>query len=105
MRINCGLDVTFKNCKNCEFESHSEYLLHLRKEKPSIKTTFQNLVLGYECDIKSHIEVLKPMDEPIDTIKCSECDYKTCSEGKLEMHKVEHHEELYQYQTNHFYRE
>ena len=72
----------------------------MHKEKDhQIKQTFQNLVLGYESDLRDHIEVLKPMEESIDTIKCDECDHKTCSEGKLEMHKNECHEQLdYTYQ-------
>ena len=99
MRINCGLDVKYKTCRKCDFETHSEYLLRIHKERDhSIKQTFQNLILGYECDLQSHIEVLKPMEEPIDTFKCTECDLKLCSEGKIEMHKVEHHQELYTYQ-------
>jgi hypothetical protein len=55
MRINSGLDVKFKTYKKCDFESHSEYLLRLHKEKDhKLKQTCKNLVLGYECDIKSH---------------------------------------------------
>ena len=71
------------------------YLFHERDHK--IKQTFQNLVLGYECDFQGHVEVLKPMDEPIDTLKDSECEYKSCSDGKIEMHKTEYHQELYIY--------
>ena len=99
MRINCGLDTKYKTCRKCDFETHSEYLLRMHKERDhNLKQTFQNLVLGYECDIGSHLEVLKPMEEPIDTVKCAECDFKSCSEGKVEMHKVEYHEELYTHQ-------
>ena len=99
MRTNCGLDVKFKICRKCDFETHSEYILRMHKERDhNIKQTFQNLLLGYECDLQSHIEVLKPMEEPIDTINCTECDFKSCSIGKIEMHKVEHHQELYTYQ-------
>ena len=96
LRSNCGLDVTFKTCRKCDFESHSEFLLRLHKERDhNIKQTFQNLVLGYEYDLQYHIEVLKPMDEPIETLKCSECDYITCTEGKIMIHKTEQHEELF----------
>ena len=84
LRVNCGLDITHKTCRKCDFESHSEYLLRMHKEKDhNIKQTFQNLVLGYEYDVNSHIEVLKPMEEPIDIINCRKCNYKCCSEGKL----------------------
>ena len=98
LRDNCGLDVRFKICKKCDFETHSEYLLRLHQERVhKIKQTFQNLVLGYECDLKSHIEVLIPMEEEIDNLNCTECDFKSCTEGKIEMHKTEYHEELYMY--------
>ena len=84
MRVNCGLDVTFKTCRKCDFESHSEYLLRIHKERDhNLKQTFQNLVLGYESDLQSHIEVLKPMDEDININKFTECDCKTCSEGRI----------------------
>jgi hypothetical protein len=70
----------------------------MHKEKDHrIKQTFQNLVIGYEIDFQGHVEVLKPMDEPIDTLKCSKCEYKSCSDGKIEMHKTEYHQELYIY--------
>ena len=99
MRINCGLDMHYKTCRKCDFETHSEYLLRIHKERDhNLKQTFQNLQLGYDCDLKAHIEVLKPMEEPIDTSKCPECYLKFCSEGKVEMHKVESHQELYAYQ-------
>ena len=77
------------------FEKDCKMFGDVRDHK--IKQTFQNLVLGYECDFQGHVEVLKPMDEPIDTLKGSKCEYKSCSDGKIEMHKTEYHQELYIY--------
>ena len=56
-----------------------------------LKEAFQNLVLGYEIDLQTHIEVLQAMSEDIYTAKCDKCDYKACSEGKLQMHKNNNH--------------
>ena len=38
------------------------------------------------------------MDEDINIKKCTECEYKTSSEGRIEMHKSENHQDLYTYQ-------
>ena len=99
MRINCGLDTHYKTCRNCDFEIYSEYLFCKHKKREhNLKQTFQNLVLVYKCDNKSHLEILEPMEKPIDTVKCAECDFKLCKEGKYEMHNVEYHEQLYTHQ-------
>ena len=45
MRINCGLKTKYKTCRKCDFETHSEYLLRMHKERDhNLKQTFQNPV-------------------------------------------------------------
>ena len=93
LRMNCGLDVKSSKCRKCDYESHSEGLLRLHKERDhQIKQTFQNVVLGFKCDVRSHVVVLKSMDEPTDTLKCDSCEFKTCSFGEMEVHRKDHHE-------------
>ena len=81
-----------QKCKKCDFVSHSEGLLRKhRNEDHKLKDSFQNLVLGYEIDLKKHIEVLQAMGEEIYIINCDECEFKASSEGKLEMHMNNKH--------------
>ena len=92
IRVNCGLDVESQKCKKWDFVSHSEGLLRKhRVEDHKLKDSFQNLVLGYEIDLKKHIEVLQAMGEETHTSKCDKCEFKASGEGKLEMHKNNNH--------------
>ena len=88
----CGLDVKSIKCKKCDYESHSEGLLRLhRVNDHKLKETFQNLVLGFQCDVREHIELLNSMSETSENFKCDTCEYKTCSKGRLEVHRNEYH--------------
>ena len=44
----------------------------------NLKETFLNIVLGFEFDLRKHIEVLEAMGEDVHKIKCGQCEYKTC---------------------------
>ena len=93
LKINCGLDAKSQKCKKCDFETHSEGLLRMHKVKDhNLKETFQNIVLGFEFDLERHIQVLTAMGEDINTKKCDECEYKTSSDGKLQMHRTNNHQ-------------
>ena len=93
LRMNCGLDVKSQKCKKCEFQTHSEGLLRRHKEtEHNLKQTMVNLILGFECDIEKHVEVLKTMGEEEETIKCDQCEYKTHSEGRLIIHENNTHQ-------------
>ena len=95
VRTNCGLDTESQKCKKCDFVSHSEGLLRQHKiVDHKLKETFQNQVLGFEIDLKKHLEVLQAMGEETHTIKCNKCEFKACSEGILKMHDNNNHENL-----------
>ena len=77
-----------QKCKKCDFESHSVGLL--RRHKVAIhnmKETYENIIIGFEFDVDTNIEVMKAMDEgDIKFFKCENCDFNTHSKGKLMKH-------------------
>ena len=65
-----------------------------KESNHGIKQTFHNLILGFEFDIERHTEILQTMEEEVDTIKCGQCEFKSCSEGKPVMHEQNIHSNL-----------
>ena len=81
MRENRGLDVLSQKCKKCDFETHSEGLLRLHKGSThGNKETNQNIILGFELDLRTHLGVLEANGVDTHCCKCEICDFQTHSE-------------------------
>ena len=79
-QCNTTMNEAIKIHEKCDYKTHSKGLLRMHKESnPGIKQTFQNHMLGFEFDIERHTEILKTMEEEVDTIKCRQCEFKSCS--------------------------
>ena len=88
MKKNCGLDL---KCKKCDFEIYSEGLLRIYKVKiHNLKEFTENIILGFENDVKEHVNLLKSMEDEVKTL-CNDCEFKTHTKCKLQIHRNGNH--------------
>ena len=91
-RTNSCLDMTSKKCKKCDYETFSEGTLRVHKvDIHKLKETKENIVLGYQNDVREHLEILKAMEDNLFSIKCDQCNFKTHSKGLLRIHMYSMH--------------
>ena len=92
VKTNCGLELSEHKCKKCEYETHSLGLLrNHNKTVHKLKESFQNILIGFENDMRAHLYLLETMKEPTNKFKCDQCAIATHSKGKLRMHEYEMH--------------
>ena len=92
VKTNCGLELSEHKCKKCEYETHSLGLLrNHNKIVHKLKESFQNILIGFENDLRAHLYLLETMEEPTNKFKCDQCAFATHSKGKLRVHEYEMH--------------
>ena len=86
------LYIESKSCKKCEFETKSEGMLRRHNVLIHAKQgTDQNVIIGFESDMKQYVNILEIMKKSLDQAKCEECDFVSHSQGKLAFHNLTTH--------------
>ena len=86
-RNDLGRDVYSKKCKKCDYETHSEGVLRVHKvEDHKLKESKENIIIGFNNDVKDHIAILTELQENLNNVRCDQCDFTTHSLGLLKIH-------------------
>jgi hypothetical protein len=84
VKTNCGLELSEHKYKKCEYETHSLGLLwNHNKTVHKLKETFQNILIGFENNMRAHLYLLETMEDPTNNFKCDQCAFTTHSKGEF----------------------